>query len=40
LKELGADEVRIGLIFSLTAATAILSRPPVGRAMDARGGAS
>jgi len=37
LKELGADEVRIGLIFSLTAATAILSRPPVGRAMDARG---
>ena len=37
LKQLGADEIRIGLIFSLTAATAIASRPPVGRVMDAEG---
>ena len=37
LKDLGADEVRIGLVFSLTAATAIGSRPWVGRIMDAEG---
>lgn len=37
LHELGADEVRIGMIVSLTAATAILWRPPLGTLMDARG---
>jgi len=37
LYELGADEVRIGVIVSLTAATAILWRPPLGNAMDERG---
>lgn len=37
LHELGADEVGIGLIVSLTAATAILWRPPLGTLMDARG---
>ena len=37
LKELGADEVQIGFVFSLTAATAIASRPWVGRIMDAEG---
>jgi MFS family permease len=37
LRAVGADEVRIGLIFSLTAATAIAAKPPVGRVMDARG---
>ena len=37
LHELGADEVRIGLIVSVTAATAILWRPPLGTLMDARG---
>lgn len=37
LHELGADEVRIGLLSSLTAAAAILARPTVGRSMDARG---
>jgi MFS family permease len=37
LHDLGADEVRIGMIVSLTAATAILWRPPLGTLMDARG---
>ncbi len=37
LHELGADEVRIGVIVSVTAATAILWRPPLGTLMDARG---
>jgi MFS family permease len=37
LHELGADEVRIGLVVSVTAATAILWRPPLGNLMDERG---
>ncbi len=37
LKDLGADELQIGLVFSVTAATAIAARPSVGRVMDARG---
>lgn len=37
LKDLGAGEVQIGVIFSLTALTAILARPTVGRIMDAEG---
>jgi MFS family permease len=37
LKQLGAGEVRIGFIFGVTAAVAILVRPPIGRAMDALG---
>jgi len=37
LKELGAGEVQIGVVFSVTAATAIASRPVVGRAMDRQG---
>ncbi len=37
LKELGAGEVRIGFLFSVTAATAIAARPTVGRVMDAEG---
>jgi MFS family permease len=37
LHELGADEVRIGVIVSVTAATAILWRPPLGTLMDERG---
>jgi MFS family permease len=37
LKDLGAGEVRIGIIFSVTAATAIAARPTVGRIMDAEG---
>ncbi len=37
LHQLGADEVRIGLIVSVTAATAILWRPPLGKVMDERG---
>ena len=37
LHELGADEVRIGVIVSVTAATAILWRPPLGKLMDERG---
>ncbi len=37
LKELGAGEVGIGFVFSVTAATAIASRPTVGRIMDAEG---
>jgi MFS family permease len=37
LAQLGADEVRIGFIFGLTAFAAIAARPPVGRAMDRRG---
>ncbi len=34
LKDLGADEVTIGLLWSLTAGAALLVRPWVGRAMD------
>ena len=37
LKDLGADEVQIGLVFSATAATAIAARPSVGWIMDTRG---
>jgi MFS family permease len=37
LKELGAEEVEIGLISSLTAVAAIGARPWVGRTMDLRG---
>jgi len=37
LHDLGADEVRIGLLFGLTSAAAIAARPPLGRAMDLRG---
>jgi MFS family permease len=37
LHELGADEVEIGWISSLTAMAAIALRPAVGRAMDRRG---
>lgn len=37
LKALGAGEVEIGVIFGLTAATAIAARPWLGGAMDARG---
>lgn len=37
LKELGADEVAIGLVWSLTAGAALLVRPLIGRAMDGWG---
>ncbi len=37
LKDLGADEVLIGLIAGLTAVAAIASRPTVGRSMDVSG---
>jgi MFS family permease len=37
LHELGADDVEIGFVTSLTAIAAIALRPPIGRAMD-RGG--
>lgn len=37
LKELGAEEVQIGLIVGLTAVASIAVRPSVGRAMDVRG---
>jgi MFS family permease len=37
LHDLGADEVRIGVLSSLTALAAIAARPPVGRVMDGRG---
>ncbi|RLA30483.1 MAG: hypothetical protein DRR03_10705, partial [Gammaproteobacteria bacterium] len=37
LKDLGAGELQIGLIFSLTAISAIAVRPTLGRVMDARG---
>ena len=37
LKELGADEVQIGLIAALTAVASIAVRPPLGRSMDLRG---
>jgi MFS family permease len=37
LKELGAREVQIGLLFSLTAVASIAIRPALGRIMDARG---
>jgi MFS family permease len=37
LTQLGASEVQIGLIFGVTAATAIAVRPSMGRAMDTRG---
>jgi len=37
LKQLGADELRIGFVSALTAVAAIALRPPTGRAMDRRG---
>jgi predicted MFS family arabinose efflux permease len=37
LADLGASKTQIGLIWSVTAASAILSRPVVGRIMDERG---
>ena len=37
LKDRGASEVEIGLIFGLTAATAIAARPSMGRTMDRHG---
>jgi MFS family permease len=37
LKQLGADELRIGFISALTAVAAIALRPPIGRAMDRYG---
>jgi MFS family permease len=37
LKDLGAREVQIGLLFSLTALASIAVRPALGRVMDARG---
>ncbi|HWM86998.1 MAG TPA: MFS transporter [Kofleriaceae bacterium] len=37
LKGLGASELQIGVIFGVTAATAIAARPVMGRAMDTRG---
>jgi MFS family permease len=37
LKELGATELDIGLLFGATAATAIVLRPPLGHAIDRRG---
>jgi MFS family permease len=37
LQDLGADEVAIGIVWSLTAGAALLSRPAVGRAMDGWG---
>jgi MFS family permease len=37
LHDLGANDVQIGWISSLTALAAVASRPPVGRAMDRRG---
>jgi len=37
LQDLGADEIAIGIIFSVTALTAIIAKPPIGRAMDAQG---
>jgi predicted MFS family arabinose efflux permease len=37
LTGLGASKTTIGVIWSLTAAAAIVARPPVGRAMDLRG---
>jgi MFS family permease len=37
LHDLGANDVQIGWISSLTALAAVASRPPVGRAMDVRG---
>lgn len=37
LKELGAGELEIGVLFGVTAGTAILARPAIGRIMDRRG---
>src|SRR5262245_17715439 len=37
LAQLGADELRIGIISASTAVAAIALRPPTGRAMDLRG---
>ena len=37
LKELGAREIQIGILFSLTAVASIGVRPTLGRIMDARG---
>jgi MFS family permease len=37
LHQLGAGDVQIGFIFGITGASAVLARPPIGRAMDSRG---
>jgi predicted MFS family arabinose efflux permease len=37
LNGIGASDVEIGFLFGLTGFTAILARPPIGRAMDTRG---
>jgi MFS family permease len=37
LHDLGADDLEIGVLFGVTAAVAIVVRPPVGRVMDQRG---
>lgn len=37
LRDLGARDVQIGLLASLTSVAAIAARPPVGRVMDGRG---
>ncbi|HEY5658533.1 MAG TPA: MFS transporter, partial [Myxococcota bacterium] len=37
LNRIGASDVEIGFLFGLTGITAILARPPIGRAMDTRG---
>jgi len=37
LHDLGANDVEIGLLSSLTALAAVMLRPPVGRMMDRRG---
>ncbi len=37
LKTAGADEDQIGLVFGVTGAAAILTRPPMGRIMDQKG---
>ena len=37
LEQIGANEVEIGVLFSVMAAVAIVARPPVGRWMDTRG---
>ena len=37
LHDLGADDVQIGFVSSLTAIAAVAIRPPVGRSMDRRG---
>ena len=37
LRDLGADELRIGWIFGVASIAAIVVRPPIGRVMDQRG---